>query len=139
MFSKTSASHISHVRSVLTLLWDADRTMKLKRCEFFTCSICYLGRITRPGSLKTTSQRSGAIHNLKSPTTLTKPKYFLGLCNVFRRFVPNFLGVAALFNKKTPERSANKVHTINSRRCSSCERLAKQVDFAAGTRLTASC
>lgn len=41
-----------------------------------------------------------AVHVLEPPTKLTELLSFFGLCNVIRRFVPNFAGVATLLNKK---------------------------------------
>lgn len=44
--------------------------------------------------------RSMQGENPKIPTNLTDLRAFLGLCNVFQRFVPNFAHVAAPLNEK---------------------------------------
>lgn len=41
-----------------------------------------------------------AVTTLKRPSTLTEPRLFLGLCNVFTRIAPNFSILAAVPNNK---------------------------------------
>lgn len=99
-FSKTLAKHIENVRSFLTRVRDADVTLELKKGWFFTSSVNYLGHVTRARGLEIASHTPDAVSDLKTPTAVTDPESVLGLCNVFRRFVPGFVCVAAPLNKK---------------------------------------
>ena len=59
----------------------------------------YLGHIIRPGTLSIDEVVTKALREIAIPTTQTELRSFLGLCNVYRRFVPNYAHVAAPLNK----------------------------------------
>ncbi len=52
VFSRTLGDHIEHVDAVLTALRGAGVSLKLRKCQFFTDRIRYLGHIIRPGTLE---------------------------------------------------------------------------------------
>ena len=98
VFSNNLDDHLSHVREIMRVLQDAGITLKLKKCEFFTDSVKYLGHVIRPGQLSVDEVRVKSLKEAKHPTTQTELPSFLGLCNVYRRFVPKFADVAAPLN-----------------------------------------
>lgn len=65
----------------------------------------YLGQVIRPGKIATSDKETDAIRGLMQLTNVTELKSFLGLCNVFHRFVPNFAWIAAALQQAN-ERSA---------------------------------
>lgn len=67
---------------------------------FFAETINYLNHVIRPGRLEIAKTTTKAIQELQDPTAQTEVRSFLDLCNVFRRFLPNFLQTAAPLNKK---------------------------------------
>lgn len=87
--------------------------MKLKECFFFQDCIRYFGHViqrARPGiSTKATDEISGLQHITK----VTELKSFLGLCNVFRRFVPNFARVAALLRRRMEKNKSYHFGRLN--------------------------
>lgn len=89
------------MREVLTLLQKAGITLKLKKCKFFDDQVEYLGHITHPSRLEVNPRNTGNLLNTQSPTNPTELRYFLGIYNVYKRFLPNFARVAASLNKLT--------------------------------------
>lgn len=59
----------------------------------------YPGHFIRPGRLELAGTTTTVIHKLQDPTIQTKVPPFLGLCNIFRRFLANISRPAALLNK----------------------------------------
>lgn len=51
VLSNSGEDHTRHLDEVLTSLRSAGVSLKLKKCNFFTKTIKYLGHITRPGTL----------------------------------------------------------------------------------------
>lgn len=69
---KSQQAHDKHVRAVLTLLNDADIPMKLKKCEFFSSAIDYLGHIVPPGYLAVLQHTTDAGRDMKPSTNITE-------------------------------------------------------------------
>ena len=55
----------------------------------------YLGHVIRPGKIEVASKKTEAVEGFKEPRTKIELRSFLSLCNVYRRFVPNFSRTAA--------------------------------------------
>lgn len=66
----------------------------------FAETINYHDCLIRPRRLDIAESKIDAIRQLQYPTTQTEIRSFLRLCNVFERFVPNILRVAAPLNNK---------------------------------------
>jgi RNase H-like domain found in reverse transcriptase len=67
----------------------------LNKCHFFLEAVDYLGHVIRPGKLAAAEKNTAALRNAPVHKTQTELCSFLGLCNVYRRFVPRFAAVAA--------------------------------------------
>lgn len=74
--------------------------MNLKKWEFFTNRIDYIAHVIRPGHLKVLTRAIDAIKRLEHLTNVTEIQSFLGLRNVFCRYVPNFACFSTPLNKK---------------------------------------
>ena len=98
VFSKSRQDHLSHVAEALTLLGNAGLSLKLKKCHFFAETVDYLGHVIRPGRLGVAEKNTNALKAAPLPRTQTELRSFLGLCNVYRRFVPRFSAIAAPLN-----------------------------------------
>lgn len=62
----------------------------------FACdSIEYLGHVTAPGKLHIARHTTEAIVANPYPTTASQMRLFIGLCNVYSRFVSELVKVAA--------------------------------------------
>ena len=112
VFSNSVERHMVHVDHVLTLLRSAGVSLKLKKCNFFTQSVSYLGHVIRPGRLSLADKNTRALREAKHPSTQTELRSFLGICNVYRRFVPNFARIAAPLNRMLKKGEPKDIDTL---------------------------
>jgi len=95
VYSKTEREHVGLVDRFLRLLRDAEMTLRLPKCRFFRKTVAYLGHEIKLGRLAVMDAHTRALREARFPTTRTQVRSFVGICNVFRRFVPNFARMAA--------------------------------------------
>lgn len=86
-FSKTWEEHLD--------LRTAGVSMKLRKCSFFIDSIKYLGHIMRPGIIEADRAATATLRGILHLETFTELRSFLGLCNVYRRFIRRFTDKSA--------------------------------------------
>jgi len=99
IFSKNFKDHLSDVAEVLSILQKAGLSLNMRKCKFFSRTVDYLGHVVSPGRLEVATKNTTAITKAVYPRTQTEMRSFLGMCNVYRRFVPNFAHVAGPLNK----------------------------------------
>ena len=114
IFSKSYRAHLEHVATVLSLLKSAGVTLKLAKCHFFSQEVDYLGHVIFPGKLAVSTKTCEAVERFRPLRTTTDVRSFLGLCNVFRRFMPNFARMSAPLNKKLEKGQPAKFDELNA-------------------------
>jgi Reverse transcriptase (RNA-dependent DNA polymerase) len=95
VFSSSIESHVEDLDKVLSLLWDAGVSLRLDKCHLFRRRVNYLGYLNEPGKLSVQATKVDTILKAKLPRTKTELRAFLGIFNVYRRFVPKFATIAA--------------------------------------------
>ena len=101
IYSKTVSEHFEHVREVLRLLQDAGLSLKLSKCALFDTSVTFLGHMIRPSRLAVEHRNVVAIERARLLQNQTELRPFLGICNVYRRFVKGFAKIAAPLIRRT--------------------------------------
>lgn len=94
IFSKTKEEHIRHVTTVLERLRAAGLQADLKKCEFHVTQTKFLGFIIGTDGVATDPEKVAAVHEWKPPGTVKGVQSFLGFCNFYRKFVPEYSRVA---------------------------------------------
>jgi hypothetical protein len=89
---------MAHLDAVLHCLYRAGLTLNFKKCNFFKDTVDYLGLVIRPGQLSVAEKNTAALKDMMHPTTQTELRSFLGLCNVYRRFLKGSAKIAAPLN-----------------------------------------
>lgn len=82
--------HLEHLTTVLDRLQGAGLTCNLKKCKFVCKEIKMLGFILSTKGLCTDPEKVQAVQNFPVPRKLKQLRAFLGLCNFYRRFVPEY-------------------------------------------------
>ena len=93
-FSESLEDHIKHLGMIFDRLRKHGLKLKLKKCHFMQSETSYLGyKLTRDG-LKPEEDKVKAIRDLEPPTTKKEIRSFIGSCSYYRKFLPNFSGIA---------------------------------------------
>jgi hypothetical protein len=87
VFSKNPADHEEHVRQVLTRLREHQCYAKLSKCEFFKDTLLFLGHILSKDGVRVNPAKIQTLLNWPVPKSVTEIRQFVGLANVFRKFV----------------------------------------------------
>lgn len=99
-FSKSLQQHMEHTKNVLGLLEDARMTLKMKKCHFLCESIDYFGIVTGTAKLLIARKTTEAILTLRYRKNVSKMIFFLGFCNVYRRFILGFVKIGSPLNMR---------------------------------------
>ena len=91
IYSPTKDEHVNHVTQVMQKLHDHQWYCKLKKCEFATTSVEYLGHIVSNGNIAIDPEKMKAVTEWPTPfKNVTEVQKFLGLVGYYRKFIPHF-------------------------------------------------
>ena len=90
IFSDTLEEHVGHVKQVLSRLRKYGLTCKLKKCEFHSTSLSFLGFVISPDGISMEPDRVAAITDWPVPTSVHDVQIFLGFANFYRRFIDGY-------------------------------------------------
>jgi hypothetical protein len=93
IMSPTVAHHNITLNKVLTTLRDAGIKLNTHKCTFFADKVQYLGHIFDKEGVHPNPEKVRAIVDAPCPNNIKQLQAFLGLCNFYSRFIPNFSDV----------------------------------------------
>ncbi|THH07106.1 hypothetical protein EW145_g3606 [Phellinidium pouzarii] len=86
---------------VLKVLQDNDLFLKPEKCVFEVQEVEFLGMILRPDNIHMDPVKLAGIQQWPEPHTVKQLRSFLGFCNFYRRFIPNYSSIAYPLNELT--------------------------------------
>jgi len=108
VFSQSAGEHVEHLREVFAALRGAGVSLKAKKCHFFQEEVEYLGHIVGRGQFQVQDKNIRKLKEASPPRCKKDLRSFLGMCNVYRRFVKDYAQVArplaAMTSSKRPDR-----------------------------------
>ncbi|KJZ67965.1 hypothetical protein HIM_12647 [Hirsutella minnesotensis 3608] len=90
IYSNDLASHRLHVKSVLRALEAAGLQLDVRKCEFETTEVKYLGMIISTTGVRMDPAKVDCLVNWEAPTNVKDVQAFLGFSNFYRRFIKGF-------------------------------------------------
>lgn len=83
-------SHLKVLREVLTTLRGKGIKLNVKKCKFMCSEVDYLGHIFDRQGVHPNPDKIKSILDAPAPGNVKQLQAFLGLCNYYSRFLPNF-------------------------------------------------
>jgi hypothetical protein len=127
IYSKTMDAHVGHLNELLTLLGTATLSLKLAKCFFFKDTVDYLGHVMRLGKLADAVVNTDSLRSALPPITQTEFRSFLGLCNVYRRFVTGFAKIAGPLNHLLKKCEGQKLGPLTKEQLLTFEDLSEKL------------
>ena len=90
IFSGTLEEHLQHIKLVLARLRQAGLTINLEKCHFCKRSVVFLGHEVGASGIRRLPETVRAITEFPTPRTRRDVQSFLGLCQWYASFIPDF-------------------------------------------------
>lgn len=90
IFSRSMTDHVRHLSEVLEVLRRDKFFATLKKCEFGSLTVHFLGYIVSSQGLAVDPSKISAIQSWPTPTTITEVRCFHELASFYRHFVSQF-------------------------------------------------
>lgn len=101
LFSESLEEHKKHIEITFDRLRKHGLKLKLKKCSFLQTETNYLGFVINQNGIMPDSKKVEAIRSLPEPTCVREVRSFIGMCSYYRRFIPNFSGIAEVIIELT--------------------------------------
>lgn len=91
--------HINNLETVFKKLRQYNLKLNPTKCNFFKHEVTYLGHYISKNGILPDPAKFNVIKNFPIPKNSDEVRRFVAFCNYYRRFIPNFAGIAHPLNK----------------------------------------
>ena len=138
IISRSWPEHLLHLRRVLQKLWEADLTVKQKKCQLAMSRCSYLGHVVGEGLVRPEHSKVDSVKQFQVPTTKSDVRTFLGLTGYYRKFIQEYAEIAAPLTDLTRKNAPNHVQWTEEcdgafnrlKDCLCCEPILRSPDFS---------
>lgn len=106
IYAKNLQEHEDKINKVLDQLRAAGLKLQCAKCEFLKKEVVYLGHVISDQGVSPNPDKLTAVEQFPTPKSRKNVQQFLGLCNYYRKFIPNFSTISKpltiLLKKDTP-------------------------------------
>jgi hypothetical protein len=95
IYSRSAEEHEVHLTKVLEILESNGLYVKLKKCTFEQPEIKFLGHIVGVAGVKVDPAKVAVVASWPAPTNVKEVRSYCGLCNYFRKFIPQYASMVA--------------------------------------------
>ena len=105
VYSSAWVDHLAHLRRFFEALRKANLELHRGKCAFGAQKVMYLGHLMMRDGFRSCPSKAKAIVEMPRPASAKELQRFIGKCQYFQKFIPNFSQVAApLFKAQTARR-----------------------------------
>ena len=108
VYSNTFDKHVSHLRAVIERLKAHNLVLNRDKCVFSQPETTFLGHLISAAGVAPLPSKVEAIRNFAQSRTLKQLKRFLGMLNLYRRFLKDTGALTALLNRILSPKHHNK-------------------------------
>ena len=94
VFAETKEECQIWMKQVLNRMEEEDLHLKLAKCPFNETEVEYLGLIIKNGEVLMDPTKLKVVESWKPPTLVKAARSFIGFCNFYQKFIPNFSALA---------------------------------------------
>ena len=94
IFAETLEECQEQTRRVLDRMKEEDLHLKLAKCAFNQTEVEYLGLVVRNGEVLMDPTKLKAVEQWEPLRLVKVVRFFIGFCNFYRKFIPNFSAIA---------------------------------------------
>ena len=95
VYSHDLKSHLERLETLFQRLRESNLKLKPSKCNVLQKCVTFLGYTISETGIGTDPSKIEAVRDWPVPTNLRQCRAFVGLCQYYRRFVPNFSAIAA--------------------------------------------
>eukprot|EP00170_Pyropia_yezoensis_P002053 contig_8751_g2057 len=122
VFSETPAEHLEHLREVLALVSKAGATLKAEKCHLLETEVEYQGHVLSLGKLQVNEKNIKALRQARKLQAEAELKSFLGMCNVYGRFVRSYALMARHLTTLTSKKLLAQLPVLDEKQTAAFEK-----------------